>query len=423
MKKILQKLFIVIIVVFLGYFVYSFFFDGEKEISSSPDNVDKEEIIVPEKQDRIEKIEIVDGSTYGVLMEDAGIGGTLAANIYGASEEVYDLVKLRLGRFVELVYDKNTDELKELKYKIDSEDEVHVRNSKYFPAELDEIASSTEEVSNIWRAEIIAIPYEIREVIKEGEVKSSMYVAALENDIDERAIIELANAFQWTIDFSMDPRVGDTFKFIYEERYLDGEYVMPGKILAGRYVNNGEEFEIYYFEENKDNIGYFDKDANSVQKMFLKAPVEFKYISSGYTTGRRYVAAFNVSTGHKAIDYASAYGTPIRSVGNGTVIFAGWSPVGFGNFIKIRHNGTYSTNYAHQSKLAVSRGQKVSQGQIIGYVGSTGFSTGSHLHYEMLKNGVKINPLREILPPGKPIKEGNRERFFEEIKIYQEKIK
>jgi murein DD-endopeptidase MepM/ murein hydrolase activator NlpD len=221
----------------------------------------------------------------------------------------------------------------------------------------------------------------------------------------------------------MDPRQGDTFKFVYEERYLNGEYIMPGKILSGKYVNAGKEYYVYYFEESEDNIGYFDEDGNSVQKMFLKAPVAFKYISSGFTTGKRYVEAFNVSTGHRAVDYAAPLGTPIRAVGNGTVVSTGWNSSGYGNLTTIRHNSTYSTNYAHQSKIIVKRGQKVSQGDVIGYVGSTGFSTGPHLHYEMVKNGVKVNPLQEVLPPGKPIKDENKERFFSEIEKYKTNLK
>jgi len=219
----------------------------------------------------------------------------------------------------------------------------------------------------------------------------------------------------------MDPRVNDTFKFVYEERYLNGEYIMPGQIFAGRYINVGEQFDVYYFEESEDNIGFFDIDGNSVQKIFLKAPVAFRYISSGYTRGPRYLAAFQrFTSSHMAIDYAAAIGTPVRSVGNGTVIYAGWNSQGYGNYISVRHNGTYSTNYAHLSKIHVKYGQKVSQSDIIGAVGSTGFSTGPHLHYEMVKNNVKINPLREVLPPGKPIKDENKDRFAAEIKKWQE---
>jgi murein DD-endopeptidase MepM/ murein hydrolase activator NlpD len=288
------------------------------------------------------------------------------------------------------------------------------------------LASSTEEkiekAEYEWQAEIVPIDYELRIKTAEGTVESSVYQAALDNDIDERAIIELANAFQWSIDFAMDPRKGDTFKFVYEERYLDGEYVMPGKILAAEYINNGYKYKLYYFEENEENKGYFDEDGNSAQKMFLKAPVAFKYISSGYTTGTRVVMEIGLSGPHRAIDYAAAIGTPIRAVGDGTVTFAGWSSVGYGYLTSIRHNGTYSTNYAHQSKIAVRVGQKVKQGDIIGYVGSTGYSTGPHLHYEMVKHGAKIDPLKEILPPGKPIAEENQERFFSEKAKYDEML-
>jgi murein DD-endopeptidase MepM/ murein hydrolase activator NlpD len=379
--------------------------EGDKNITNSPD-VDVENIDITKDIDKIVQLEIVDGSTYGTLMEGAGLGGFDARGIYEAAIDTYDLSQVRLGRSIELIYDIETNECKGLDYQINAEEVLCVRKNE----------------EGDWEAKKQEIDYEIKIKIAEGTVQSSMYEAALQNGIDERAIVELANAFQWTIDFAMDPRVDDTFKFLYEELYLDGEYIMPGRILAGRYVNSGTPLELFYFEENEDNKGYFDGDGNSVQKMFLKAPVAFKYISSGFTNGRRYVEAFSVSTNHRAIDYAADAGAPIRSVGDGVVTFAGWSTVGYGNLTKIRHNGTYSTNYAHQSRIIVSHGQRVKQGQVIGYVGSTGFSTGPHLHYEMIKNGYKVNPLREILPPGEPIDEENQERFSEVLEKYRKDL-
>jgi murein DD-endopeptidase MepM/ murein hydrolase activator NlpD len=151
--------------------------------------------------------------------------------------------------------------------------------------------------------------------------------------------------------------------------------------------------------------------------MFLKAPVAFKYITSGFTTGLRYVAAFNTATGHRAIDYAAKTGTPIRATAAGVVSFAGWDGP-YGNKVSIRHNSVYTTNYAHQSRMAVRRGQSVSQGQIIGYVGSTGFSTGPHLHYEMVKNGTKINPLREEFPGTDPVKAEEKPAFDEVVRSW-----
>lgn len=406
-----QLFFLFIISLSVACFLWRISKDITKITQAGP-NEEENRITVPIRFDRIEKIEISDGATYGVLMASTSLAYADYMAVYEVAAPVYDLVKIRVGRILELVFDKKTDEFKELKYKIDSEDELHVRNGKYY----------RKEGADGWQAEIEPIPYELKIKTAAGTVESSMYQAALDNDIDIRAIIELADAFQWTIDFAMDPRVGDTFRFIYEERFLDGKYEMPGRILAGRYVNDNKPYDVYYFEEDEDNKGYFDSDGNSVQKMFLKAPVAFRYISSGFTTGLRYVEAFNVATGHRAIDYAAPQGTPIRSVGDGTVVSAGWNRSGYGNLTSIRHNGTYSTNYAHQSKIIVKRGQKVKQGEVIGYVGSTGFSTGPHLHFEMLKNGAKVNPLREILPPGQAIADGNKARFFEEIKKWQEEL-
>jgi murein DD-endopeptidase MepM/ murein hydrolase activator NlpD len=348
----------------------------------------------------IKKIEVTTGSTFGILMKDAGVDYQTTTDILQASKEIYDLVNINVGKNLELVYDE-VEKLTELRYQTDTQNFLAVK-----------------KIDNSWQAELKKIEYKIKTRVAVGTITTSMYESATENDVDIRAIINFADAFQWTIDFATDPRVGDTYKFVYEERYLDGQYIMPGKVLAGEYVNDGTKYEIFYFEENEDNKGYFDAEGVSVQKMFLKAPVAFKYITSGFTTGKRYVEAFNVSTGHRAIDYAASTGTPIRSVGDGTVVKAGWNGP-YGNFTSIRHNGTYTTQYAHQSKLAVKKGQKVKQGDIIGYVGSTGFSTGPHLHYEMVKNGVKINPLREVLPPGQAIKDENKKRFEEKIEEYR----
>lgn len=427
----MNKKFLIIIIIIISaiglFFGMRFFNKHQLE-----DNLEAQ--AEPVKLDRIEKIEVLTGSTFGKLMtEFSDLDAPTVNGIYVASKEVHDLANIRVGRFIELVFDKDTDQFKELRYKIDSEDQLIVyRNSEYKELEfevLDQAEIENQADQNIeteseipkWLARVEAIPYETKIKVAGGIVETSVYEAALENDIDERAIIELANVFQWTIDFAMDPRVGDEFKLIYEERYLDGEYVMPGRILAGKYVNAGTVLDHYYFEEDQDNMGYFDVDGNSVQKMFLKAPVEFRYISSGYTTGNRVVMEVGLSGPHRAIDYAASSGTPIRTVGDGVVTGAGYSGC-YGNIVTIRHNGTYTTRYAHQSKMAVSVGQRVKQGDVIGYVGSTGCSTGPHVHFEMIKNGAKIDPLREVLPPGTPIKEENQERFHNEINQYKKQL-
>lgn len=409
MKKIVNLFSKKVVIIMSGAAIFLFigaFFYFETVLSII--NVDNENEVAVEvekiPEEKVELIEILAGDTYSQAMSRSNLDPQTINKIYEAAQDVYDLAKIRAGYNLELIYGYSDNIFKGLVYKIDTEQQLSV----------------TLEGDN-FKAEIKSIPYETKIVTSEGEVTSSLYEAALSQEIDERAIIALADTFQWTIDFAMDPRVGDTFKFIYEKRYLKGEYVMPGRILAGKYVNSGKEYFVYYFAGEEDNQGYFDEEGNSVQKLFLKAPVAFKYISSGFTTGKRYVEAFNVSTGHRAIDYAAPSGTPIRSVGDGTVTLAGWNG-SYGNMVSVRHNGTYSTNYAHMSKMAVKKGAKVKQGDVIGYVGSTGFSTGPHLHYEMVKNGVKVNPLAEVLPPGKSLSAEKKELFKETIKAWQEEL-
>lgn len=357
----------------------------------------EEEIVL----DREELLEIKSGSSFSSLLQDYGFSLTEINKIYNSALDVYDFKNIRAGSFIKLIYDANSEKLSSLIYQINNDQELVVGISE-----------------SEYQAKIVDIAYDVEIKHLKAEVNHSLYASALQAGMDDKSIINLANAFQWTLDFSMDSQKGDVFELIYEKKFLNNRFKDSGQILAARYINKGKEFQIYYFEENEDNKGFFDENGNSVQKMFLKAPLEFKYISSGFTTGLRYIEAFNVSTGHRAIDYAAPIGTPIRAVGDGLITYAGWNGP-YGNFISIRHNGTYSTNYAHLSRFAVKNGQRVKQGQIIGYVGSTGFSTGPHLHYEMVKNGIKVNPLTEVLPPGEAIKEENLERFYSEISQWQ----
>lgn len=392
----MKKYIIVILIIVVSALVLGRVFFTKNSQSS-----DKEEQkIVEESKDREVIVQIESGMTFSSITEEVGIGATLMTELLTASADVYDLVNIRVGREIKFYFDKITNNFVRLIYPIDSEEELFIEYDNE-----GKISASRR-----------LIDYQIKIKTVEGTIDSSLYQSAVDKNVDIRAIIELADVFAWTVDFGMGIRVGDTYKFIYEERYRNDQYQMPGKILAAKFVNDGKVIEGYYFSEGVDEEGdilegYYHPTGESVQKIFLKNPVDFKYISSGFTTGQRYVEAFNVSTGHRAIDYAAAIGTPIRSVGDGTVTFAGWSRAGYGNLVSIRHNGTFSTNYAHQSKIAVSYGQKVSQGEIIGYVGSTGFSTGPHLHFEMVKDGVKINPLTVDIPSDKAISAEKMEEF------------
>ena len=349
------------------------------------------------------------GATYGALMTEAGVPAAIATGIFDAARDVYDLSRLRAARTVRLTYDRDTGALRRFAYRIDSEEDLEVARVEHG------------EDDPVWVASRRPIPYEVSTRVVEGEITTSLYAAALAQGIDERAIIALADVFQWTVDFVLDVRQGDRFKMVYEERFLDGKYVMPGKVLAAKYVGADGPRYAFYFEDSSGQAGHFDENGGSVQRIFLKTPAEFRYISSGFTTGQRYVSAFNVSTGHRAVDYAAPIGTPIRTVGDGTVSFAGWGGA-YGNKVSVRHNSVYSTNYGHMSRILVRQGQRVSQGQTIGLVGSTGFSTGPHLHYEMVKNGTKINPLREEFPSTAPVAEADRVKFLDLVRSYREQL-
>jgi len=361
--------------------------------------------------ERTETILIEPDMTFSTASELAGIDHTLMMTLLETAETIYDLSNIRAGKKLQYVFDITTNKLEQLIYPIDTEEELFV----------------IKQEDGSWLAERKKIQYDIKIKTVEGVIESSLYESAVAQDVDIRAIINLADVFAWSVDFGMGIRQGDTYKFIFEERYRDGQYIMPGEIIAARFVNDGNNIEGYYYNEGEDKDGdlidgYYDPEGTSLQKIFLKNPVNYRYISSGFTTGLRYVSAFDVSTGHRAIDYAAASGTPIQAVGDGQVISAGWNG-SYGNFVSVRHNSVYTTNYAHLSQINVKYGEKVSHGDIIGKVGSTGFSTGPHLHFEIVKNNTKINPATVDLPSDKAVAEENLEGFKQAIIKWQEALR
>jgi murein DD-endopeptidase MepM/ murein hydrolase activator NlpD len=366
---------------------------------------------VAESKFREESVTINPGDTFSVIAENAKLSASTTQALIGASKNIYDLASVRAGKEIKFFFDKQTAELQQMVYAISSEEELYV-----------------DLVNGAYKAERKKIDYQVKLKTVSGSIDSSLYESAMAQGIDERAIIALADVFAWSIDFGMGIRKGDTYKFIYEERYRNDKYVMPGRVMAARFVNDGNIVDGFYYSDGttKDgelSEGYYDPNGDSLEKMFLKNPVDFRYISSGFTTGKRYISAFNISTGHRAIDYAAALGTPIRAIGDGVVTYASWSRAGYGNLVSIRHNGTYSSNYGHQSKILVKVGQKVKQGQIIGKVGSTGLSTGPHLHFEIVQNGVKINPMNLKLPSRAAISKDQMEAYQNYIKDWQDKLK
>tara|TARA_Y100000590_G_scaffold338142_1_gene385300 strand:+ start:297 stop:1604 length:1308 start_codon:yes stop_codon:yes gene_type:complete len=249
-----------------------------------------------------------------------------------------------------------------------------------------------------------------KKTLTENIIKNNLYSSAVEAKINPDTIIEFARIFGFEIDFQRDIRKNDYFKILYE-KYFDenGEFVKSGSILYAHMSVNGREISLYKFGKDK-NYSYFDSNGKSVEKALMKTPINGARLSSPFGMRKHPILGYNKK--HLGTDFAAPMGTPIMASGSGTIIRAKWCGGG-GNCIKIKHNSTYQTVYAHLRNFAkgIKVGKKVRQGQIIGYVGSTGMSTGPHLHYEVIVNGKKVNSQTLKLPSGKVLKKQDRKEF------------
>ena len=249
-----------------------------------------------------------------------------------------------------------------------------------------------------------------KKVLAENVILNNLYSSAVEAKINAETIIEFARIFGFEIDFQRDIRKKDYFKIVYE-KYLDenGEYIKSGKILFAQMSVNGREITLYRFGDDK-SYAYFDASGKSVEKALMKTPINGARLSSPFGMRKHPILGYNKK--HLGTDFAAPMGTPIMASGSGTVVLAKWCGGG-GNCVKIKHNSTYETVYAHMKNFAkgIRAGKKVKQGQIIGYVGSTGMSTGPHLHYEVIVNGKKVNSQTLKLPSGKTLKGDERKLY------------
>ncbi len=256
-------------------------------------------------------------------------------------------------------------------------------------------------------------------VYRENFIKSSLYKAAIEKKIDPNIIVQFAQIYGFQVDFQRDIRKNDSFQIVYEEYKNDENKTVDfGNILYANLILQGKSLELFYFNSEKNKINdHFESNGQSIKKTLMKTPINGARLSSSYGMRKHPILGYNKM--HQGTDFAAPTGTPIMASGTGVVLKAGWCGGG-GNCVKIRHNSTYSTVYAHMSKFArgIKKGVRVTQGQVIGYVGSTGMSTGPHLHYEVIKNGKKINSQTLKLPSGKKLTGKNREDFeIAKIKI------
>ena len=270
------------------------------------------------------------------------------------------------------------------------------------------------------RAEKRGEVYEIEEyelntekyrVFKNIEINNSLYADGIKEALPDSVIMDLVYIFGWDIDFVHDIRPGDSYSLIYEEVFVNGEKKLDGDILIAEFINRDRTHTAIRYKLQNGFSEYFSLEGRNVKKAFLRSPVEFSYISSSYNLKRRHPILHKVRA-HTGVDYAASRGTPVRTTGDGTVVFVG-KKGGYGNLVEIKHTEDYSTRYAHLNKFhsKIKVGKKVKQSETIGYVGRTGTATGDHLHYEFRVNGKHTNPVTVKLPNAKPIHENDKDSY------------
>ena len=280
----------------------------------------------------------------------------------------------------------------------------------------DSINSILIEITDKISIKKISKDVELIQSFKSGVIKTSFYEAALEAEIPDSIIMDFAYIFGWDIDFIFDIREGDSFNVIYETPYSEGEKVKNGDIILAKFVNRGETYSANRFFLNENDKEFFDDNGNNLQKAFLRAPLDFAYISSHFNPNRMHPVLHTIRA-HNGVDYAAKTGSPVRTTGNGTVHYAGRRN-GCGNEIVIKHSNDYSTRYCHLNKFksGIKKGTKVIQGETIGFVGSTGLATGPHLHYEFKIGNKHVDPVKLQLPSAEPISQNLRPDFNKILK-------
>jgi murein DD-endopeptidase MepM/ murein hydrolase activator NlpD len=345
--------------------------------------------------------QIKSGDTLASIFSKAGLNASTTHNVVNLNKQTKKLSKIRPGQNLSILLDDD-DKLVSLKYMPDITETLVVKRQQ------DDSLTS----------ELLHHPLEPIPVFKSGSISSSLFEAAAENNISENVIMELAGIFGWDIDFALDIRKGDHFSIVFNELYKDGVKIRDGKILAAEFINDGNKYQAVHYTDPKGESGYFNPEGKSMRKAFLRSPVKFSRISSRFS-GKRWHPVLSKWRSHKGVDYAAARGTPIRASGDGKVKFKG-TKGGYGKTVFIQHGNQYTTVYAHMSRYAngIRGGKHIKQGQVIGYVGSTGLASGPHLHYEFRVNGVHRNPLTVKLPAAEPIDKAYKPHFQRETKTY-----
>ena len=346
------------------------------------------------------KHKIKSGETFDKVLEDYSINKKEITKIKNSLKKKTNINKLNTKQIIQFSLDKTNNKIVEFSYQVTNTQKIILKRNI--------------ENDN-FEEKIITIKLNKEIIYKENLILQSLYKAATDKNIPANIIINFASIYGFQVDFQRDVRKKDKFQIMYEVFFNEkNEIVETGEILFSNLKLSGKDNSLYYFD-TEGNEGHYDKNGKSVKKALMKTPINGARLSSPFGMRKHPIDGFNKM--HRGTDFAAPMGTPIMASGDGVVKKAGWCGGG-GNCVKIKHNSTYQTVYAHMSKFArgIKTGVRVKQGQTIGYVGSTGKSTGRHLHYEVIVNGKKVNSQKLKLPSGKILK-GKDRKLFETKKI------
>ncbi len=346
------------------------------------------------------KHKIKSGETFDKILESYSIEKSEILKIKNSLKDKVNLNKLNTKQIIQFNLDKTSNKISEFVYQTSNTQKIFLKRNIE---------------SDKFKEEILSIKLDKKIIYNENIILQSLYKAATDENIPANTIIEFARIYGFQVDFQRDIRKQDKFQIMYEIFLNEkNEIVETGEILFANLKLSGQDNSLYYFDKDGSE-GHYDKNGKSVKKALMKTPINGARLSSPFGMRKHPIDGFNKM--HRGTDFAAPMGTPIMASGDGVVKKAGWCGGG-GNCVKIKHNSTYQTIYAHMSKFArgIKTGVRVKQGQTIGYVGSTGKSTGPHLHYEVLVNGKKVNSQKLKLPSGKILK-GKERKNFETKKI------
>ncbi|MEO6697232.1 MAG: peptidoglycan DD-metalloendopeptidase family protein [Gammaproteobacteria bacterium] len=351
----------------------------------------------PALQEAWQTVMVRRGDNLSILFNRLGLSGQQVQDIVDLGEVTKPLTRLNPGQQIKLRLDDNK-QIQELVY------------------EVQEKSLRIERMQGKLQAQSINQAVEKRVRYATGVIKSSLFEAAQQAGMKDTMTLQMAKIFGWDIDFAQDLREGDSFTVVYEEHYISGERLRDGAILSAEFTNQGKTYSALRFKDGDGSFSYFTPQGLSLRKAFLRTPVDFTRISSGFSVAR-YHPILHRMRAHMGVDYAAPNGTPIRAASNGKVAFKGVKG-GYGNTLILQHAGQYSTLYGHMSGYArgIGQGGSVQQGQVIGYVGHSGLATGPHLHYEFRIAGAHHDPLKVALPKAEPIQPKYKAEFTKQAR-------